>query len=129
MKLPFYSSRFLNCHRVFMVWGFRMELFSRGFCDVLLLKNVKHLIIDVQLFLLFNLNKKDGYCENLSNFWIWVPTRDWTAETARNINAAFEEVSAKERAVRFWIKRFRGGNFDLKNEPWERPPDRWLTRN
>lgn len=45
-----------------------MELFSRGFCDVLLLKNVKHLIIDVQLFLLFNLNKKDGYCENLSNF-------------------------------------------------------------
>jgi hypothetical protein len=41
-----------------------MKLFSRGFYDVLLLKNVKLLNIDFQLILLFNLDKKDGSCEN-----------------------------------------------------------------
>lgn len=44
------------------------------------------------------------------------------AETARNINAAFGEGSTNERTVRFWFKRFRDGNFDLKNEPRGRPP-------
>jgi hypothetical protein len=39
------------------------------------------------------------------------------AETARNINVAFGEGSANERTVQFWLKRFRDGNFDLKNEP------------
>jgi hypothetical protein len=45
-----------------------MKLFSRFFYDVILLQNVKHLNIDVQLFLLFNLGKKDGYCKNSSDF-------------------------------------------------------------
>lgn len=43
-------------------------VFLNGFYDVLFLKNVKHLNIDFQLFLLFNLDKKDGYCENSSAF-------------------------------------------------------------
>jgi hypothetical protein len=45
-----------------------MKLFSHSFHDVLHLKNVIHLNIDFQLFLLFNLDKKDGYCENSSDF-------------------------------------------------------------
>ncbi|CAH2089379.1 unnamed protein product [Euphydryas editha] len=44
------------------------------------------------------------------------------AETARNINVAFGEGTVNERTVRFWFKRFRDGNFDLKNEPRGRPP-------
>jgi [histone H3]-lysine36 N-dimethyltransferase SETMAR len=44
------------------------------------------------------------------------------SETARNINVAFGEGSANERTVRFWFKRFRNGNFDLKDEPRRRPP-------
>jgi [histone H3]-lysine36 N-dimethyltransferase SETMAR len=44
------------------------------------------------------------------------------AETARYINIAFDEGSANERTMRFWFKRFRDGNFDLKNEPRRRPP-------
>jgi [histone H3]-lysine36 N-dimethyltransferase SETMAR len=44
------------------------------------------------------------------------------AETARNINVAFGEGSANERTVRFWFKRFRDGNFDLKNKQRGRPP-------
>jgi [histone H3]-lysine36 N-dimethyltransferase SETMAR len=43
------------------------------------------------------------------------------AETARYINIAFGEGPANERTVRFWFKRFRDGNFDLKNESRGRP--------
>lgn len=43
------------------------------------------------------------------------------AETACNINAEFGEGSA-DRTMRFWFKRFRDGNFYLKNEPRGRPP-------
>ncbi|CAG9791971.1 unnamed protein product [Diatraea saccharalis] len=32
------------------------------------------------------------------------------------------EGSANKRTVRFWFKRFRDGNFNLKNEPRGRPP-------
>jgi hypothetical protein len=45
-----------------------MKLFSHGFYDVILLKNVKFLFIDLQLFLLFNLDKKDEYWENSRDF-------------------------------------------------------------
>lgn len=43
-------------------------------------------------------------------------------ETARNIYVAFGEGSTKEKTVRFWFKRHRDENFDLKNEPRGRPP-------
>ncbi|XP_045782284.1 histone-lysine N-methyltransferase SETMAR-like [Maniola jurtina] len=44
-------------------------------------------------------------------------------EFRRGTNAAdaFGEGTANERTVRFWFKRFRDGNFDLKNEPRGRP--------
>ena len=45
-----------------------------------------------------------------------------TEETACNIKVAFGEGTANERTVRFWFKRFRDWNFDLKNEPRRRPP-------
>jgi hypothetical protein len=48
--------------------------------------------------------------------------RSNAAETAHYINVAFGEGPANERIVRFWFKCFRDGNFDLKNEPRERPP-------
>lgn len=43
------------------------------------------------------------------------------AETARRINNAYGEATAKENTVRYWFQRFRSGNFDLQNKPRGRP--------
>lgn len=42
-------------------------------------------------------------------------------QTTWNINDVYGVSTNNERTVRFWFARFRGGNFNLANEPRERP--------
>lgn len=43
------------------------------------------------------------------------------SETVRQVNAVFGDGSATNSTVTRWFKKFRGGNFDLVNEPRGRP--------